>query len=62
MAAVAFEEFRNELNQQVLKEFSDDINKRDIEVCVKKTLKGVEDRIKPMLGTVTTIDVRYSLN
>lgn len=51
------EEFRSSLNQAVLREYRDDANKKDLDLCVKKALKGIKQKIQPLIPSIQKIDV-----
>ena len=53
------EEFRKSLNQRILKEYHNPESKKDIELCVKKTLKNISDlESSPDFKNITQINVR----
>lgn len=54
------EEFRHSLNQAILKEFRDEANKKDLDLCVKKSLKGIGQKLQPLIGGIQKIDVNLS--
>ena len=58
MAASSFEELKTELNEKILTEYQDKENKKDLDLCLKRTLKNIEERIKPLLNSAQQIKVK----
>lgn len=53
------EQFRASLNQAILREYRDESNKKNLDDCVKKALKGIDQKIQPLAQNIHKIDVSF---
>lgn len=50
-------DLRTTLNREIIKEYQDETNKKDLDQCVKKTLKALKQRFQSLTPNIQTIDV-----